>query len=99
MRVQVAPSLVRIGIAAHNAVITATVVRGGRRAQCKWRLTDITGSGDLDISDVVAERNLKVLAKCPAFLYLQFSDLVRPSSSLIEPSDGDGDQGMEGALR
>lgn len=57
-----------------------------------WPGADILSTADLDASDVVAERNLKILAKCPAFLYLQFSDLVKPSSSLIELGIALGDR-------
>ena len=35
LRVQVAPSLARIGIPAHTAVLTTSVVSGGRGAQWK----------------------------------------------------------------
>jgi transcriptional regulator with XRE-family HTH domain len=35
-------------------------------------------------ADVATERNMKSLFGCSAYLYLQFADVVRPSSALVE---------------
>jgi transcriptional regulator with XRE-family HTH domain len=35
-------------------------------------------------ADIVTERNMRTLASCPAYLYLQFADIVGPSSALVE---------------
>jgi transcriptional regulator with XRE-family HTH domain len=49
-----------------------------------WPGEGIKSVSDLVAPDIATERNLKVMAHAEAFLYLQFADIVRPSSSLIE---------------
>jgi hypothetical protein len=34
--------------------------------------------------DIAATHNLTDLASCPAFLYLQFAEVIGPSSTLVE---------------
>jgi transcriptional regulator with XRE-family HTH domain len=50
-----------------------------------WPGSEIRTASDLPAAaDIVTERNLAALANCSAFLYLQFSEIVRPSSALVE---------------
>jgi transcriptional regulator with XRE-family HTH domain len=35
-------------------------------------------------ADLATERNMRDLANCPAYLYLQFSEIIGPSSALVE---------------
>jgi hypothetical protein len=35
-------------------------------------------------ADIVTERNMKDLVNCPAYLYLQFAEIIGPSSALVE---------------
>jgi transcriptional regulator with XRE-family HTH domain len=40
--------------------------------------------GDFTAPDLVTEQNLRALSECHAYLYVQFAEMVHPSSSLIE---------------
>lgn len=79
-----------IGLAAdrvadhHDAV--ATVVEAAREHvnNVYWPGQNVKALQDLVAPDLATERNLKVLANCPAFLYVQFDEIVHPSSALVE---------------
>ena len=45
---------------------------------------DRTASDRTDVSAIRTERNLRALNECSALLYLQFSEVVNPSSAYIE---------------
>jgi hypothetical protein len=49
-----------------------------------WPGSQIRGLSNLAAADLATEHNIKALSGCSAFLYLQFTDIVRPSSALIE---------------
>jgi transcriptional regulator with XRE-family HTH domain len=49
-----------------------------------WPGQDIRSADDLRAADLATEHNFQALDKCPAFLYLQFANIVHPSSALVE---------------
>jgi len=49
-----------------------------------WPGAGIHGLNDLTAADIATERNFRVMAASPAFLYLQFEEITAPSSALIE---------------
>lgn len=49
-----------------------------------WPGEKIRELSDLSAPDIATERNMKALTQCSAFLYLQFAEVVHPSSALIE---------------
>jgi hypothetical protein len=49
-----------------------------------WPGEGIRSADDLAAADLATERNMRIIAQCQALLYLQFSDVVRPTSALIE---------------
>jgi transcriptional regulator with XRE-family HTH domain len=68
----------------HTAVAEVVAATKAHVNSLYWPGEQIRGLSDLPAPDIATERNMKVLAECSAFLYLQFSDIVRPSSALIE---------------
>lgn len=73
------------GIADHRADV-AKVVAAARLSVngVYWPGEYINGRDDLVASDLATEKNLRTLAGCHSFLYLQFGDVVHPSGALIE---------------
>ena len=49
-----------------------------------WAARDAKSIDDSAAPDLAAEQNLRVLAHCHAYLYLQFAEVIGPSSALIE---------------
>jgi transcriptional regulator with XRE-family HTH domain len=49
-----------------------------------WPGQNISSPDDLAAPDLATERNLAAFQQCHAYLYLQFEDIRRPSSALIE---------------
>lgn len=49
-----------------------------------WPGQEVTKIEDLAAPDLTTEANLKVLAQCRGYLYLQFAEITSPSSALIE---------------
>ena len=49
-----------------------------------WPGEEIRKRSELAAPDIATERNMRVLSQCSALLYLQFVEIVRPSSALIE---------------
>jgi hypothetical protein len=49
-----------------------------------WPGEKIHSVDELVAPDLATERNMKVLASCHAYLYLQFADIIHPSGALVE---------------
>jgi transcriptional regulator with XRE-family HTH domain len=72
-------------VATHNKAVTDVVNAAGKHVnKLFWPGKNIFDLSELAASDIATERNLEVLSGCPAFLYVQFAEMVHPSSSLIE---------------
>lgn len=67
----------------HDAVAEVAAVKNHVNSYY-WPGEGVRATSDLVASDIAAERNMKVIVHCSAFLYLQFAEIVRPSSALIE---------------
>ena len=72
-------------IGPHQAAV-AQVVKAARVHvnDLYWTGEKLGGLSDLPAADLATERNMGALSQCSAFLYLQFMDVARPSSALIE---------------
>ena len=68
----------------HDAV--AEVIAAARQHvdHLYWPGEHIRATNELVAADLATERNMKILASCPAYLYLQFADIVHPSGALVE---------------
>lgn len=72
-------------VAQHHDIVAAVVAAAREHVNnVYWPGQDVRTLQDLVAPDLATERNLKVLANCPAFLYVQFDEIVHPSSALIE---------------
>jgi transcriptional regulator with XRE-family HTH domain len=73
------------GITEHHDAV-AQVVQAIRHHvnSLYWPGESIKRAADLVAPDIATERNMKVLARCSALLYLQFAEITGPSSALIE---------------
>jgi len=72
-------------IAPHNAAVTE--VLAAARAHVNswyWPGEDVRSISDLTAADIATERNMQILRNASALLYLQFHEMVHPSSSLIQ---------------
>lgn len=49
-----------------------------------WPGEGIRSLKDLVAPDIATENNLKALAECSAYLYVQFAEVIHPTSSLVE---------------
>lgn len=81
----------RRGVGAHHDAV-ATVVDVAKRHvnSLFWPGAGIRGVSDLVAPDIATERNMKVMQSCSALLFVQFAEIVRPSSSLVELGIGLG---------
>lgn len=72
-------------IGAHNALV-AEVASAAREHvnSLYWPGEEIRAVSDLAAADIATERNMKALEHCTALLYVQFLEVVHPSSALIE---------------
>jgi transcriptional regulator with XRE-family HTH domain len=68
----------------HEAVGAVVAAARAHVNSLYWPGEGIHALSDLAAADIATERNMKVLERCSAFLYLQFLEVVHPSSSLIE---------------
>jgi transcriptional regulator with XRE-family HTH domain len=72
-------------ISPHNAAVNAVVNAASAQVNSLyWPGEKIRSISDLTAPDIATERNLQVLQRSAALLYVQFMEIVRPSSSLIE---------------
>lgn len=72
-------------IGPHNAAVNAVVKAASAQVNSLyWPGEEIQGISDFTAPDIATERNLQVLQRSAALLYLQFMEIVRPSSALIE---------------
>ncbi len=69
----------------HNAAVNAVVKAAGAHVNSLyWPGEKIRSPAELTAPDIATERNLQVLRHSTALLYLQFMEIVRPSSALVE---------------
>jgi transcriptional regulator with XRE-family HTH domain len=68
----------------HESVGTVVTAARAHVNSLYWPGEGICAMSDLAAADIATERNMKVLERCSAFLYLQFLEVVHPTSSLIE---------------
>jgi transcriptional regulator with XRE-family HTH domain len=70
----------------HDAVAKVVAAAGQHVNGLCWPGDQIKTAADRRIAaaDMVTERNMRALFGCPAYLYLQFAEVVRPSSAFVE---------------
>jgi len=69
----------------HNAAVNEVVKSAGVHVNSLyWPGEKVRSTSDLTAPDIATERNMRVLQRSAALLYLQFVEIVRPSSALIE---------------
>ena len=72
-------------IAAHNALVNEVVKAASKHVNSLyWPGEEIRSGDDQTAPDIATERNMQVLKNSSALLYLQFMEIVRPTSALIE---------------
>jgi transcriptional regulator with XRE-family HTH domain len=72
-------------IGTHHAAVAQVVATARAHVNSLyWPGEKIRKASELAAPDIATEQNMNVLAKCSALLYLQFVDIVHPSSALIE---------------
>jgi transcriptional regulator with XRE-family HTH domain len=72
-------------IGVHHASVDAVVTAARTHVNSLyWPGEEIRARSDLAAADIATEHNMNVLEHCSAFLYLQFLEVVHPSSALIE---------------
>jgi len=72
-------------IGQHNTAVNEVVKAAGAHVNSLyWPGEQIRSRSDLTAPDIATERNMQVLQRSAALLYLQFMEVVRPSGSLIE---------------
>jgi len=72
-------------IASHNAAVTEVLEAARTHVNSwYWPGEEIRAISDLTAPDIATERNMQILRSCSALLYLQFHEMVHPSSSLIQ---------------
>jgi transcriptional regulator with XRE-family HTH domain len=70
----------------HDAVAKVVSAAGQHVNGLVWPGEHIKTADDRRIAaaDIVTEHNMKALFSCPAYLYLQFTEVVGPSSAFVE---------------
>lgn len=71
----------------HHAAVAQVVDAASQHVNgLSWPGGRISTAGDRRTSaaDLVTERNMRELVSCPAYLYLQFAEVIGPSSALVE---------------
>jgi transcriptional regulator with XRE-family HTH domain len=77
--------LVNEDIGPHNAAVNQVVTATSAHVDSLyWPGKGILSTSDLTAPDIATERNMQALQHSAALLYLQFMEVVRPSSALIE---------------
>lgn len=72
-------------IGPHNSAVNEVVKAASTHVNSLyWPGERIRSISDLTAPDIATEQNMQVLQRSAAFLYLQFMEVVRPSSALIE---------------
>lgn len=72
-------------VAAHNQMVSEVVAAAAKHVNgVFWPGRSIRSLDDLAAPDLVTEFNLATLVKCRSLLYVQFAEVVRPTSALIE---------------
>ncbi len=69
----------------HHAAVSAVVTAASAQVNSLyWPGLGIQSAYDLTAPDIATERNMQILRNSSAVLYLQFMEIVRPTSALIE---------------
>jgi transcriptional regulator with XRE-family HTH domain len=72
-------------VAPHNAAVGAVLKAASAHVNSMyWPGEEVRSASDLTAPDIATEQNMQVLRHSAALLYLQFMEIVRPSSALIE---------------
>lgn len=72
-------------ISSHNTAVDEVVRAASRHVNSLyWPGEMVRATSDLTAPDITTERNMQVLQRSSALLYLQFKEVVRPSGALIE---------------
>jgi transcriptional regulator with XRE-family HTH domain len=72
-------------IGAHNSAVNEVVKAASAHVNSLyWPGEKIRSTSDLTAADIATERNMQVLQRSAALLYVQFMEVVHPSSALIE---------------
>jgi transcriptional regulator with XRE-family HTH domain len=72
-------------IGTHNTAVSKVVQAAGTHVNSLfWPGERIRSKSDLIAPDIATERNIQALQRSVGLLYLQFMDIVRPSSALVE---------------
>jgi transcriptional regulator with XRE-family HTH domain len=72
-------------VAVHHHAVARVVAAASQHINgVYWAGETIRSVDELAAPDLATERNMKVLASCHAYLYLQFADIIHPSGSLVE---------------
>lgn len=75
----------RRGVAGHHEAVSAVVDAASPHVNAYyWPGSNVRSTADLLAADIATENNMRVFQHCQALLFLQFGEIVRPSSSLIE---------------
>jgi len=72
-------------LAGHHDVVARIITSVAQHVDTiYWPGELVRTTDDLIAADLATERNMKTLAHCSAYLYLQFSEIIHPSSALVE---------------
>jgi transcriptional regulator with XRE-family HTH domain len=72
-------------VAAHHDAVSKVVQVAKKNVNSlHWPGDGIRGVADLMAPDLATERNMRILQYCTALLFLQFAEIEKPSSALIE---------------
>jgi transcriptional regulator with XRE-family HTH domain len=72
-------------VTAHHDAVARVVAAAHQHINgVYWPGEKVRSVDELVAPDLATERNMKVLASCHAYLYLQFADIIHPSGSLVE---------------
>lgn len=73
------------GLASHHDAVAEVVAAAQHHVNSLyWPGENVRDTTDLVAPDIATEQNLRNMQHCSAFLYLQFAEIIRPSSALIE---------------
>jgi transcriptional regulator with XRE-family HTH domain len=68
----------------HDALVQVMSAVRQHVERAYWPGESITTADQLVAADIATEQNMKVLANCVSYLYLQFVEVVHPSGALVE---------------
>ena len=72
-------------VGSHNAAVSEVVKAASAHVNSLyWSGEGVRTMADLTAPDIATEKNLQALQRSTAMLYLQFTEIVRPTSALVE---------------